>query len=110
LALALEAAGKLAKHGPDAALIAIGEAAARESVALARRLRAAKLGIEMLSPDRKLKALIGRADKIGARYAVIVGDDELKRGMVQLRDLRKSEQREVNLNELESALTNPQRD
>ncbi|MGH7949115.1 MAG: histidine--tRNA ligase [Candidatus Binataceae bacterium] len=110
LALALEAAGNLREDGPDAALIALGDAAAREAFALARRLRAAKLSIEMLSPDRKLKALIGRADKIGARYAVIVGDDELKRGVVQLRDLRKSEQREVRLNELESALTKRGRD
>lgn len=109
LALALEASEKLGEHGPDAALIAVGETAARETVALARRLRAAKLSIEMLSPDRKLKALIGRADKIGARYAVILGDDELKRGVVQLRDLRKSEQREVRFDEIESALSNRDR-
>ncbi len=109
LALALEASEKLGEHGPDAALIAVGESAARETVALARRLRAAKLSVEMLSPDRKLKALIGRADRIGARYAVILGDDELKRGVVQLRDLRKSEQREVRLDEIESALSNRDR-
>jgi histidyl-tRNA synthetase len=44
-----------------------------------------------------MKALLGRAAKIGARFAVIIGDDELARGAVQLRDLKQSSQREVAL-------------
>ena len=36
-----------------------------------------------------------RASKIGARFAVIIGEDELARGVVQLRDLKHSTQREV---------------
>ena len=43
----------------------------------------------MLSPERKTEgAARARVDKIGARYAVIIGDDELARGVVQLRDLK----------------------
>ena len=62
---------------------------------MARDLRAANLNIEMLSPERKMKTLLARASKIGARFAVIIGDDELARGVVQLRDLKQSTQREV---------------
>ena len=62
---------------------------------LARDLRAANLNVEMLSPERKMKTLLARASKIGARFAVIIGDDELARGVVQLRDLKQSTQREV---------------
>ena len=42
-----------------------------------------------------MKTLLARASKIGARFAVIIGDNELARGVVQLRDLKQSTQREV---------------
>jgi histidyl-tRNA synthetase len=95
MALAMQAAGLAPTTAPDAAIIAIGPAAMRQAIVVARDLRAANLSVEMLSPERKVKALLGRASKIGARFAVIIGDDELARGVVQLRDLKKSEQQEV---------------
>ena len=49
----------------------------------------------MLSPERGLKALLRRADKLGARYALIMGENELARGVVQIRDLKASTQREI---------------
>ena len=49
----------------------------------------------MLSPERGLKALLRRADKVGARYALIIGENELARGVVQVRDLKASTQREI---------------
>ena len=73
----------------------MGAAATRHAVVVARDLRAAKLNVEMLSPEKKMKSLLARASKIGARIAVIIGDDELARGVVQLRDLKQSTQREV---------------
>ena len=73
----------------------MGAGGARQAVVVARDLRAANLNVEMLSPERKMKALLARASKIGARFAVIIGDDELARGVVQLRDLKHSTQREV---------------
>jgi histidyl-tRNA synthetase len=39
--------------------------------------------------------LLRKASKIGAHYALIVGEEEIARGTVQLRDLRLSNQREV---------------
>ena len=95
MALALQAAGVLSAVAPDAAIIAMGPAAARQATLLARVLRAKNLNVEMLSPERKMKALLTRGSKIGARFAVIIGDDELARGVVQLRDLKQSTQREV---------------
>jgi histidyl-tRNA synthetase len=58
-------------------------------------MRAAGLRVELLAPGRGLKALMRRADKIGARYAVIIGDNELARAAVTLRDLKTSTQSEV---------------
>jgi histidyl-tRNA synthetase len=69
-------------------------------MALAAEMRAAGLRVELLSPGRGLKALLRRADKIGARYAVIIGDNELARSGATLRDLKTSTQREVKQSDL----------
>jgi histidyl-tRNA synthetase len=98
LALALDAARFDSRA--DAALAMLGDAAIRRGMALAAEMRAAGLRVELLSPGRGLKALLRRADKIGARYAVIVGDNELARGGATLRDLKTSSQREVKQSDL----------
>lgn len=104
LALALEAAKFEAR--PDAALAALGEPALRAVMRLAGEMRAAGLCVEVLTPGRGLKALMRRADKIGARYAVIIGDNELQRATATLRDLKASAQSEVAQDDLVAALKN----
>ncbi len=104
MALALQAAGLAPTAAPDAAIIAIGPAATRHAIVVARNLREANLNVEMLSPERKMKPLLARASKIGARVAVIIGDDELARGIVQVRDLKQSTQREVAVAEAARAI------
>ena len=95
LALALEMAGRAPKFALDAAVIAMGEPATRKAMTVALAMRQRGLRVEMLSPERKLKALLGRAAKIGARFAVIIGETELQKGVVVLRDLRASSQTEL---------------
>jgi histidyl-tRNA synthetase len=63
-------------------------------------LRAGGLEVDLLSPERSLKALLKRADKISASHAVIIGDNELARGVAQVRDLKQSQQSEVALSDL----------
>ncbi len=104
MALALEAAKQLRPTMPDAVMIMLGDKALAHGAALARTLHRERLRIETLSPERKLKALLARADKLGARFAVIIGEDELARGVVQLRDLTLGKQREVAESELAAAL------
>jgi histidyl-tRNA synthetase len=58
----------------------------------------------MFSPERKLKALLSRANKIGARFAVIIGENEIAKGVVVLRDLQASTQREVPEAEIAAAI------
>jgi histidyl-tRNA synthetase len=95
IALALDAARFKLDGAPDVAIIAMGERATVNAMDLARSLRAANLRVEMFSPERGLKALLRRADKVGARYALIMGENELARGVVQVRDLKASTQREI---------------
>jgi len=96
---------------PDVAMISLGEQATARAMELAHRMRLTdligkdrKLAVEMLSPDRGLKALLKRADRIGARYAVIIGDNELTRGVAQVRELAHSRQSEVKLDELPATI------
>jgi histidyl-tRNA synthetase len=104
IALALEAERFRVKAMPDVALIAMGETALPAAMTLAQGLRRAKLRVELLSPERGLKALLRRADKIGAHYALIIGENELARGVVQVKDLQASTQREVALDAIVNEL------
>jgi histidyl-tRNA synthetase len=94
-ALAMQAGNFKADAGPDAALAGIGEQASIAAMDLAHELRRRGLQVEVLPPDRRLKALLTIANRMKAAYAVIIGEDELARGTVQLRDLRSSTQQEV---------------
>lgn len=107
LALALEAQGNVKEASPDAAMIALGDAAVVTATRLAATMRAHGLRIEMLSPERGLKALMRRANKIGARFAIILGENELARGVAQLRDLRSSSQKEVALDTIAAEVGHP---
>jgi histidyl-tRNA synthetase len=95
IALALDAERFRLGDAPDAALIAMGERATVNAMDLASSLRATGLRVEMLSPERGLRALLRRADKLGAHFAMIIGEDELAHGVVQVRDLKNSTQQSL---------------
>jgi histidyl-tRNA synthetase len=71
------------------------EASRSAAVALARRLRAGGVSAVVGVGGRSLKAQLRHADALGARYAAILGDQELARGDVTLRDMSNGEQRSV---------------
>ena len=48
---------------------------------------------------RSLKAQMKYADKLGARYTIVVGDNELETGRAQLKDMASGATEEVELNE-----------
>jgi histidyl-tRNA synthetase len=103
MTLAVEALSAPKPPAAAAAVIALGTAALGPAMDLAHELRNRGLRVEVLA-ERGLKALLRRADKVGAHYAVIIGDDELARSVVQLRDLRASTQRELPIAELAGVL------
>jgi len=80
-------------------LVPLGKAAERRALLLARDLRAAGVRLDM---DFKgnMKKRLNRAARRNARYAVILGEDELARDAAALRDLDSGEQREISLGEL----------
>ncbi len=104
--LTLQKRGKLPniQAGPVVFLVAVGDRAVRESFSLLARLRAAGVAADMDYQGRSLKAQMKYAGKLGVRYAVIIGEDELKRGSVMLRDMDAGGQREIPAGEVIGAL------
>ena len=85
---------------PQVFVVTLGEAARLAGLRLARSLRAAGLRVEFEHRASSMKSQLKRADKLGSRVALILGDDELARGAVMVRDLGKSEQAEVPVGEV----------
>jgi len=85
------------------ALVPIGEAAEARVVVLAEQLRDAGLVVD-LGYSGNVQRRMRRADRIGARAAVLLGEDELARGTATLRDLDSGEQSEVALGALPERL------
>jgi histidyl-tRNA synthetase len=65
------------------------------ALALQQRLREAGLKALLDTEGRSFKARMKLADKLGARYAAILGDDEMKRGAWSVRDMTASTQEHV---------------
>jgi histidyl-tRNA synthetase len=97
-----------AKTGTDAwmdvYIVSLGDAAADAALVLASRLRAAGIGADMDHSERGMKGQMKDADRSGARFAAIIGDDELAAGEVTLRDLKTGEQERVPIDSLSERL------
>jgi histidyl-tRNA synthetase len=78
---------------PDVFVMAQGEQAQRIALKLAEQLRDAfpGRGVVVHCGSAKFKTQFRRADESGARLALIVGDDELARGVIALKPLRGAE-------------------
>lgn len=94
--LSLQEAGKNAPRASVHVFVAwLGTAAYEPSVKLTRRLREAGLAVEMPAEELKFKKSLGLADKLGARYALIIGDDEVSSGQLTLKRLSDGSQEKV---------------
>jgi histidyl-tRNA synthetase len=81
--------------GPDVFVTIFSAETAAESLRLARELRDAGVPTVTALGADKLGRQLREADQKGARYALVVGPDELSRGEVVVKDLRSGEQRSV---------------
>ena len=81
----------------------LGAAAEARALGIARELRRAGITVEQ-DYRGTMKRRMQRANKLKARAAVIIGDDELARGVAQVKDLDSGAQREVALDKLAAAL------
>lgn len=87
LALVLDAEGAMASAAPEFVLAPLGAAAERAALALAHRLRRGGARVEVEPGGRSLKSQMRHAGKLGARWVVILGEDELASGHLTVRDM-----------------------
>jgi histidyl-tRNA synthetase len=78
----------------DLFIAALGEPAVRQAGQLAREIRQSGSSVE-LAPDGKLKRSMELANKLGARYTLIVGDNEIAAGRYALKNMASGEQEQV---------------
>jgi histidyl-tRNA synthetase len=78
----------------------MGDAARKRAFSLAAELREMGVPTETEYGQKSLKSQLKRADKSGARYTLIIGGDELARGVVKLRDMDTSSEEDVELSNL----------
>jgi histidyl-tRNA synthetase len=84
----------------DVFLMPLAAGALDKALRLQRRLREAGLRVLLDPEGRSFKSRMKQADKLGARYAAILGDDELAKGVWTLRDMARSEQRPASEEEI----------
>ena len=82
---------------PDIFIAAMGEAAQKRAFEWSCELGREGIKTETDFSDRSLKALMKRANRLGAGYVLIVGDQELEQGSVVLRNMRTKEQVEIGI-------------
>jgi histidyl-tRNA synthetase len=89
---------------PKVFIACLGDEAKEAATKLAAELRGAGVGVILAMGDKSLKAQLRQANSLGVRYAVIIGEEEVKAGTVTLRDMASAEQKSVAVGELAGRL------
>lgn len=102
LLLALESQNLLPEnpYTTDAYVVALGDGARTEGFKLLNTLRTNGLAAAMDFGGRSMKAQMKQANKQNARYALILGDDEIAEGVVMVRNMADSSQEKVPMAEV----------
>ncbi|MFQ5901672.1 MAG: histidine--tRNA ligase [Thermodesulfobacteriota bacterium] len=90
---------ELTTNSPFLFLVSIGEDAYRECYKLLKELRDADIHAEMGYGGKSLKSHMRRADKLKVEYVMILGEEELARKEVTLKNMKKSTQERIKLDE-----------
>ena len=104
--LAVEAEGVVIPETfvSDLFIIPMGQAAKSAALKYAAELRAAGFKVELAFGDRALKTAMKIADKSGARYSLVIGDEEMESGVVEVKEMSSGTANSVRLDSLASAL------
>ncbi len=96
LILAVQAAAVLQPGNPLAAYVVwMGESTLAPASRLVRELRAQGLSVEIDYDPMKIKKAMGIANKLQARFAIIIGEGELASGKYQVKNMASGEQKEL---------------
>lgn len=90
--LLMQEYGVTASDAPDVYLINVGAEAERLALNVAEQLRETGLSVAMHAGGGSFKSQMKKADRSGARYALIIAEDEVSAGQVSLKPLREAGQ------------------
>ncbi len=85
----------------DVILLPIGEEVLPFAQSLAYQIRALGYAVETPLKTSKLSSLFKKAERKGAKVAFIFGEEEVEKGLLQMKDLQKGEQKEIRFEDLE---------
>ncbi len=88
----------------DLVVAPLGDAATRHAVVMARDLRAAGVSVEVI--EGKLKRAMELANKFGAKFTLIVGDNEMAEGRYALKNMTTGDQDKLTRDEIAARLAN----
>ncbi len=92
LMLSLQEAGEATKCALDVYIAWMGAQPYRVAVELARKLREHRISVELPAQEMKFGKSLSLADRLGARFAVILGEDELAAGQFTVKRLADGDQ------------------
>ena len=109
LLMALDAEGvKLGdSEKPDAFIVALDEPSRLEAVRLLGELRSAGIAADMDYLGRKMKAQMKAADRIGAKFVIMIGENELEQGAATVKNMEAGTQEAVPFREIAAAVKQP---
>lgn len=107
LLLVLENTGKLSAVEPKTTvyIAPLGENASKKALSLTNTLRQNGISAETDLMNRSLKAQMKYADKIGTKYVVVVGDDELTAGEVTVKNMADGSGEKVRIDNIAEYVT-----
>ena len=96
LILSLQESGKApAQQGRDVYIAWMGEKAYAAAIRAAKNLRNAGFSVELPPLEQKFGKALGQADKLGAKYALILGDNEVSEALWTLKTLADGTQQKL---------------
>ena len=90
----------------DCYCVPLGEAALKKFLSISMELRDAGIRSDLDYLEGSLKAKLRRADKTHAKYCLVIGDNELAKGVALLKNMTQSTQEEVFLNQIVEKIKN----
>ena len=85
---------------PDVSISYIGDNARLYAIGLVHKLRENGVAVSIDTLNRNLKGQMKYANKLAARYSVVIGDDEIEKGVVTLKNMVSGEQKEINASDI----------
>lgn len=85
-------------------IVVLGDQARMPALKLATQLRHKGFLVEMGHQGGSLKSQLRQANKKGARYVIMIGDNEIEKGKVTLRDMENKKQSEIDMQTLATVL------